>query len=381
MLAKEKKHVAIVVDSIVPGGGVNNVALAQAKALSDYFSITLVCAHGSIDHAEIKMEKVREPKLFWLKRIGHSARALILSRRFSKALALLDNRKSIDFVLCHSHLHACTARNQLRQDLPLGLVIHGDIFTRPKGTYDSLLTKLYKHSSLKAYKTADLIIALSPYMREKAIGYGARKANTVTIPNGVNSLDSPKIRPPRSRDSKFRLLFIGRLSTEKDPLTLLKALMATDKQVHLTIAGSGPLKKTILDFVHTQSLSSRVDLIGHVTSDVLSTLYTQSHALCIPSISDPLPTVVIEAMHAGLPVIGTDVEGIPYMVEHEKTGLIVPPKQPELLALAITKLFDSAELCLNFEHASKQRALQMFSLSAVTRQLSNRINQAIIKNN
>lgn len=377
MSASVKAHVAIVVDSIIPGGGVNNIALNQSIALSQHFSVTIVCAHGKTENTGISTHQVNEPKLFWLKRYGHFLRALILSSRFCDKLKQIDAEHKIDFILFHSHLHAATAREKLRQDLKMGMLIHGDIFTRPVGTYDPLLTRLYKWSSVKAYKSIELIVALSPYMREKAITYGAAKESVAVIPNGINIQDQPNTKKIPVEPNKFTVLFIGRLSKEKDPITLLKAMLLLDERINLSIGGDGPLHNDIKNFIHDRGLSNRVTLHGHISAQKVNELYQQSDVFCIPSVSDPLPTVVLEAMSTGLPVIGTNVEGIPFMVEHNKNGLIVPPSNPEALAKAIEHLFNSPALRTEYGVAAKKRISDTFSLSSSTKKLIEHIERTM----
>jgi len=377
-----RPHIAIVVNSIEPGGGVSNVALAQAKALSEYFSISLLCAHGSLEHKDIEIHEVAEPKLFWMRRFGHAIREYLLCRRFSSALCAIDKVKPLRFVLFHSHTAIAMAKPKLKAKLgssvPCGMVIHGDIFTRPKGSYDPLLTWFYKVSSKRAYRLADLVIALSPSMQAKAIEYGSRPQSVTVIPNGIEIVNAVPEKHSNKGKDKFELLFVGRLSVEKAPLVLLKAMTMLDDSIRLSIAGSGPLEMQVREFIDTSDLQDQVALLGHLATADINDLYINSDALCVPSINDPLPTVILEAMKLGLPVIASDIDGIPYMVEDGLTGSLVPANDPTALAKAITELSASAALQAQMSKAAKQRVNDKFSLTAVTTQLANSINDAIM---
>lgn len=377
MKIERGQHIAIVVNSIEPGGGVSNVALAQAKALSQYFSISILCAYGALSHTGINVHRVIEPRLNWLRRFGHVVREYVLCRRFSSALVELNKVKPLSFVLFHSHSAAAMAKPNLGAFLPCGLVVHGDIFTRPKGSYDALLTWFYKHSSRRAYQTIDLLIALSPSMRVKALEYGVESHRVVIIPNGIDVNHTEVREISNTADGVFRLLLIGRLSVEKAPLVLLEALTLLDRSIHLSIAGTGPLEPDVRQFIKSNHLKDRVALLGQLTPTQINDLYLNSDVLCVPSLNDPLPTVILEAMNAGVPVVASEVDGIPFMVKDGVTGILVPPNQPRLLSQAISKLVESAQLRGELARAARKRLNENFSLSAVTEQLVESIEKTI----
>lgn len=370
-------HIAIVVNSIEPGGGVSNVALAQAKALSQYYSVSLLCAHGSLSHENIELHTIAEPKLNWLRRFGHVVREYILCRRFASALCAINKAKSLSFVLFHSHSAAAMAKPKLGASVPCGMVVHGDIFTRPKGSYDALLTQFYKYSSKRAYHIMDLVIALSPAMRTKAVEYGAQSGRVVVVPNGIDVNKTKNEKKSVDSCDVTKLLFVGRLSFEKAPLVLLEAMTLLDKSIKLAMAGTGPLEQTVRQFIKSHGLQDRVELLGHQTSTQIDSLYLNSDVLCVSSVNDPLPTVILEAMNVGVPVIASAVDGIPFMVEDGVSGLLVPPNEPRALSQAINKLVESTELRNDFSIAAVQRVNDKFSLIAVTKQLVESIEKTI----
>jgi len=373
--AKMLPHIAIVVNSVELGGGVSNVAIAQAKALSKYFSITLLCAKGTLNYPNIKVDSVTEPELLWLRRFGHVVREFILCRRFSKKLQTIHKSNPLDFVLFHSHTSA--AMSGLTNTLPSGLVIHGDIFTRPKGSYDKLLTWFYKYNSKRAYRVIKLIIALSPAMRKKAISYGVSSERAIVIPNGIDVNIISAKRKDKIGNENIDLLFVGRLAPEKAPLVLLEALIMLDPSIRLSIAGSGSQERAIREFISANGLKDRVKLLGHLQSSEIQELYLNCDLLCVPSISDPLPTVVLEAMSVGLPVVASDIDGIPFMIDDDLNGLLVPPNEPKELSLAINKLAGSAELRKEIAEAGQKKIIDSFSLDVVTKQLADKIFAAI----
>jgi glycosyltransferase involved in cell wall biosynthesis len=87
----------------------------------------------------------------------------------------------------------------------------------------------------------------------------------------------------------------------------------------------------------------------------------------VPSHVEPLGNATLEAMAHRRPVIGGDVGGIPEMIVHQETGLLVPPKCPDQLAAAITRLLEDAEARTRYGAAARRRCEEMFSLEAHTR--------------
>jgi glycosyltransferase involved in cell wall biosynthesis len=157
------------------------------------------------------------------------------------------------------------------------------------------------------------------------------------IPNAV---DTDFFKPePASRAEAPTIVSVSRLVREKDPLTLLKAMIILRNQLpgaKLDMVGGGYLENEVRQFLHKNDLEGNVKL--HLSqSDVLSFLH-KGWVFAISSQQESSPNSVLEAMSAGLPVVGTKVGGIPEIVRDGETGIIVPPKDPEALAHAILDL-------------------------------------------
>src|SRR5205085_1984273 len=92
-----------------------------------------------------------------------------------------------------------------------------------------------------------------------------------------------------------------------------------------------------------------------------------SDVAVVPSHVEPLGNATLEAMAFALPVLGSAVGGIPEMVVHQQTGLLVPPRSPERLAVALTSLLTDRVLRLRLGRQGRRRCKQLFSLSAHAR--------------
>jgi glycosyltransferase involved in cell wall biosynthesis len=157
------------------------------------------------------------------------------------------------------------------------------------------------------------------------------------IPNAV---DTERFTPDGSMRSTAPLIVsVARLVNEKDPLTLLKAMDIVRQEAQeatLEIVGGGYLENEVRRFIDKRGLGRNVKL-SLSQPDVLSRL-RKAWLFVISSKMESSPNSVLEAMSAGLPVVGTRVGGIPEIVRDGQTGIIVAPRNPEQLAAAILEL-------------------------------------------
>ena len=134
------------------------------------------------------------------------------------------------------------------------------------------------------------------------------------------------------------------------------------------IIGEGPLEPVLREQIATAGLTNSVVLTGPLPQGEVIARLAQSALFVLPCVTeadggmDNLPTVVMEAMAAGLPVISTAVAGVPEMVEEGATGLLVPEHQPVALADAVDRLLGDRPLALSLGEAGRQRAAELFAI-------------------
>lgn len=183
----------------------------------------------------------------------------------------------------------------------------------------------------------------------------------------------PDLTPPHT------LLALGRLTAKKGFPVLLEAcglLKDEGFPFRLTIAGSGWEEKRLRKQVATLGLEDMVDMPGHVTHDQVMQLMKAHQAFIMPSVTlpsgdrDGLPTVILEAMATGLPVIATDVGGISEAVLHKETGLLCEEKNPEALRNAIRRLFDDTAATRNMIDKARKKANDLYNPDRNIRKLA-----------
>lgn len=143
-------------------------------------------------------------------------------------------------------------------------------------------------------------------------------------------------------DGALRVLSVGRLDPEKNPLLLVdiaERLHARDPRWTLAIAGDGPLQEALERRIEERGAGNVVGLLGYVPNGPeLWAEYRRSHAFLHVSLTEGLPQVLFEAQGAGLPVVATDVGGVSAAVGHGESALLVPPDDADAAADALARL-------------------------------------------
>lgn len=143
------------------------------------------------------------------------------------------------------------------------------------------------------------------------------------------------------------ILYLGRLSREKGPETLLEAMVpvvAATPDARLIVAGDGPLRALLEEFAHANGIGDRVEFAGWVGDIVgLRELFSRADVFCLPSYTEGMPAALLEALSARLPVVVTRAGDMPALVEETGAGVVVPPRDATALAEALLKLLDSPD--------------------------------------
>jgi colanic acid/amylovoran biosynthesis glycosyltransferase len=143
-----------------------------------------------------------------------------------------------------------------------------------------------------------------------------------------------------------RVLTVARLVRGKGLDVLLDALHLLDRRglaAELVIAGEGPDRARLEQRVGELGLEDRVRLTGAVAEDRIRELYAEAQVVCLPSFSEGVPVVLMEAMAMGVPVVATRITGVPELVDEGRSGLLVPPGRPDALADSLARVL-SADL-------------------------------------
>ncbi|HEY7702110.1 MAG TPA: glycosyltransferase family 4 protein, partial [Candidatus Limnocylindrales bacterium] len=189
------------------------------------------------------------------------------------------------------------------------------------------------------------------------------------IPNGVDVARFATAVPiARWQDGIPNVLFVGRHEPRKGLLDLLKAhriLRRTGGKSRLLIVGSGPQEREARRYVATRGLNG-VEFLGRVSDDEKAQLYKTADVYVSPATGgESFGIVLLEAMAAGTPIVASDIHGYKGVVRRGREGLLVPPRQPRELAVAIDRLLGDPALRERMGASGRARA-EEFSWPRVT---------------
>ena len=386
----KRQHIVIACRNCGGTGSVASVACHHARELARYFQITLISDTLPSEKVNnVHSVKSVHHQYSYLRRYSHVPGEYSFVRSVRRKIERIHKNNPVRMVICHSHALATLAADYLKNKYKISyaLITHGDIFDRPRGVYDWRLTAFYRAVTPCAYRNADLVIALSPYMASCALNGGASPDAIHNVPNGIEPADigiSPKLsqrKPVEIALKKYlNLLFVGALNKIKGIDILIdacKILHQKDIKFKLRIIGTGCLDNQIGNDIKHARMSSQICLEGVVQRLLLGDYYREADIVCVPSLNDPLPTVVLEALVSGAPVIASDVGGIPYMIKNGDNGILIPPRNPKALANAIEKLFREPEELNKLTKNTINSVFPRFSWSNVGKEISMLIKEAI----
>ena len=188
--------------------------------------------------------------------------------------------------------------------------------------------------------------------------------------------------PARASSADITIGFAARIEHLKGPMVLLEAFAAasrTCRDLRLIIAGAGALEQQFTDRAHALGVASRCEFVGVYTSpDERQSFMQRLDIFALPSLTEGTPNSIIEAMAHGLPIVASDVGGIPDVVTSE-AGFLVQPKDSVALAEAIVRLARDAQLRERMGEGARKRYEQLFSPEAVLPVLLNTYQRVVAR--
>lgn len=226
------------------------------------------------------------------------------------------------------------------------------------------------------HRRVSACVAVSEETREEAIHFGIPSARIYLIPNGVDGNQFHPVSPEERASSRRRLglncerlvLFVGRLSPEKNPLGLLAAWSAVNPKVRestlLAIVGDGPDRSNVQAKAKESCISGSVHLAGG--RDDVDVWYCAADVYIISSNREGLSNTMIEALASGLPVISTRVSGSSILLESPAAGHVVDVGDVQHLASTIELFLQDKTLITRFGANARLTFESHFSLETTT---------------
>ena len=217
---------------------------------------------------------------------------------------------------------------------------------------------------------SDQVIVLSDEIRA-ALSSFVPASKVVVMPNPVDFNRFSGLKASKGSGSGRVVLFMGWIIKEKGVYDLVEAIPGVVAQVpdaRFVFAGNKEVDR-LKEMLKSRGLESVTDVVGWVSGDTKLALFRDSDVLVLPSYTEGLPNVLLEAMASGIPVLTTPVGGIPSLVEDGISGLFVTPGDVAGISRELTRLLADEQLGRRLADAASKRVEAGYGLQSVGRVL------------
>jgi colanic acid/amylovoran biosynthesis glycosyltransferase len=252
-----------------------------------------------------------------------------------------------------------------------------DIFCEQDPTHTVKLSHLMDRASL-VVTVSDYSVARLAEMFPKSRRKVRRVYNGLDLEPFTEAIGKTKSDPPL-------ILGVGRLIEKKGFDDLIRACASLKQKgiaFRAQIVGDGPLKAELEALIKEVNTGERIELVGAKSQDEIIALLGEASLFALPCVTekdggmDNLPTVIMEAMAAGLPCVSTRLAGVPEMVIPGKTGSLVSERKPDQLAEAIAEILANPSEAKEMGQRGLERAGKLFSKSVTTKELARHLVQS-----
>jgi len=222
---------------------------------------------------------------------------------------------------------------------------------------------------------ASAIVVASPASLEHSPALASHRARCRVVPYGISPdrferADQWRVRQLRDRYGDRLVLAVGRLVYYKGFDVLLRAMRGVEGR--LLVIGEGPLRAELADQAAVEGVAAKVVFLGDVENDAVPSFFQAADVFVLPSVarSEAFGIVQLEAMASGTPVVNTSLaSGVPWVSQHLKTGLTVPPGDAGALAAAIERLLSDGALRQQLGTAGRARVRAEFDVDVMGRRV------------
>lgn len=290
----------------------------------------------------------------------------LFQRHLTYSIIKAIKEKNIPIVFTAHDLQAvCPASAMLCKGKICDKCLNGNKFNCLKqkcvknSTLKSMLSSIealeYKRN--KVYDLIDVIISPSNFVG-KTIKKDGIKTKIITLHNFV---DVNNFNNDNNNDKNYAFFF-GRLSIEKGILNLLEAFKKQNKGF-LYIAGDGPEKEKIIEYIQEHNLEKRVKLLGFLNQKEVKEYISNCAFVVVPSIwYENCPYSILETLSMGKPIIGSKIGGIPELINNSKNGFLYKYDDIDSLSKIINKLFIDKRLRNKLGKQARKDAIEKYNI-------------------
>jgi len=355
-------------------GGAQQVCYDLATNLDkEKFIVEVACAPGGPLVERLEKAGIKVHKLVNMKRDFSP----ISDFKCFFELFLLIRRGKYDLVHCHSTKAGILGRIAawLARVPRIFFTVHGWGFYNEQ-EYGWAQKILVLAECLCARFSTKIVCVSENDLKQGLLRKIARAGKFALIPNGVAMENRKRTgtlrREINATDEEVVFGMVARLHYPKDPILYLKAakmVLESNGNCHFVLIGDGSLYDQCLEFVSKNGLESKVHVLGFCKD--ARYLYSDFDVFVLSSLFEGLPLTVIEAMFAGLPVVASNVGGLPELVSDSRNGFLTVPGNPEDLAQKMLLLAEDTTLRKRMGQESRKIAEFLFTLDRMIEEYSN----------
>ncbi|MDP2778524.1 MAG: glycosyltransferase family 4 protein, partial [Anaerolineales bacterium] len=203
------------------------------------------------------------------------------------------------------------------------------------------------------WKRAKKVMAVSEFTRQLALRHYS--VDIQVIPNGVDVL---QLVPAQIKLNELpQIVFAGRFVPQKNPIAIVKILsQLNDLNWTCSMLGDGPLFADVKQEIEKHGMTERFNLPGWVTPDNVLLQFSKSDLLFMPSFSEGLPVVGVQALATGLAIVASRIGGFMDLVEHARNGYLIEVGDQAAFSQALRELISKPEILLQFRKASIEKS-------------------------
>ncbi len=274
----------------------------------------------------------------------------------------------VEHVHAHFATHAGFAAWSIGRltGLPYSIVAHGSDVHRNRAMLGTKVAEAAFVATISEFNRSVIVDACGP-------GSAGR---VEVIHCGVDTSVAPhRVASTADQRSSTAVVCVGTLHEVKGQRHLIEAvaiLAARGRPVDLYVIGDGEDRDLLRDLARTSGVDACVHFEGSMPHDDVLDRYRSADIVVAPSVPssdgrrEGIPTVLMEAMAAGVPVVASDLSGIPELVTHERTGLLVEPGDEHGIADALERLMVEPGLAARLAAAGRKRVMEDFSIDATS---------------
>lgn len=377
--ARRREHVLVYCEATSPGGTSAIIALT-ARCLQRTWDVTV--AYSGNPSLQAWAQDLRSGGITVLPAALRNLGDVTGWLDLPGMIRLLPHIRRASIVHCHSHApFSCLAflflatrgchRRVMVTEHGLGAIrfLRRRKLSTPLRVMRSIKLRVLLHLKGRALARVDRIVTVCDDHRRILAEYfgAALQDKAMTIHSGIDprpyrTARSAHARPAGVPRGRLTVTTIAALNNAKGLTYLVQAfpdVVRHHPRARLFLVGEGHIRKDLEREIHVLGMQRQISLTGH--RDDVPALLAASDVVVLPSLYEGSPLSLLEAMAAAKPVIATEVGGIPEIVVHGKTGILIPPRDPQALAAALVDLLGSTARRRRLGERGKARLLAGFT--------------------